>query len=211
MIQKNRFRSVNPYRIKQLRIARNWSQEELGRRAGYSERLIRKAEAGGNLAVETIADLAEALSAEGELITAASLECDFLGMAKRVVESYDNLGIAMQSCIHELLTEDFIWYCPGDTATTPFAGTWHGAMGLQAWLDIFFGIFRRVPGTLQPRWTIGTNIISARYEDKLWMAEQALPPFWVNLHFHFRDGLISRIDDEYDTQAAADLHSAAMR
>ncbi len=172
--------------------------------------MIRKAEAGGSLAFETIADLAEALSTSGKMVTPESLECDYLGMATRVVESYDNLGIAMMPCIHELLTEDFIWYCPGDPATTPFAGTWHGAKGLHAWFDIFFGIFRRVPGSLQPRWTIGTDIISARYEDNLWMANQALMPLCVNLHFHFRGGLVSRIDHEYVSKVAADSFRAAV-
>ena len=151
MIHKNRFRSVNASRIKQLRLARNWSQEELGRRAGYSERLIRKAEAGGNLSVETISDLAEALSAAGDLVTPQSLECDFLGMAKKVLESYDYHGVSMPPLVRDLLVNNFIWYCPGDPTITPFAGTWYEA-----------------------------------------------------------DGLISRIDDEYDTKAAADSHSAAM-
>lgn len=209
MIHSNRFRNVNAVRIKQLRLARNWSQGELGRRAGYSERLVRKAEAGGRLSVDTIADLAEALSTTGELVTPESLECDYLGMAKTVVESYDLYGIEMMPHVSHLLSDDFVWYCPGDPEIAPFAGTWYGVAGLQAWLDIFFGIFRREPGTLETRWTVGSDIISARYEDRLWMGEQALDPFWVNLHFHFRGGLIIRIDDEYDTKAAADSHVAA--
>jgi hypothetical protein len=78
---------------------------------------------------------------------------------------------------------------------------------LQRWLDIFFGIFRRNPSSLSPRWSASESVISARYEDQLWLGEHALPPFWVNLHFHFLDDMIVRIDDEYDTKAAHDAHS----
>ena len=41
------------------------SQVELSRSSGYSERVIRKAEAGGTLRLETIRDLATAMSVEG--------------------------------------------------------------------------------------------------------------------------------------------------
>ena len=41
------------------------SQVESSRRSGYSERVIRKAEAGETLRLETIRDLATAMSVEG--------------------------------------------------------------------------------------------------------------------------------------------------
>ena len=49
------------------------SQVELSRRSGYSERVIRKAEAGGTLRFETIQDLATAMSVEGHSISLQDL------------------------------------------------------------------------------------------------------------------------------------------
>ena len=45
------------------------SQVDLSRRSGYSELVIRKAEAGGTLRLETIQDLATAMSVEGHSIS----------------------------------------------------------------------------------------------------------------------------------------------
>jgi len=47
------------------------SQVELARRSGYSERVIRKAEAGGKLRAETILDLADTMSGNGRVISFA--------------------------------------------------------------------------------------------------------------------------------------------
>ena len=49
------------------------SQLELSRRSGYSERLIRKAEAGGTLRLATIRDLAMAMTFDGHSITLQDL------------------------------------------------------------------------------------------------------------------------------------------
>ena len=55
--------------IRERRKQLGWSQVELGHRAGYSERVIRKAEASGTLRLQTIQDLAMTLSVGGLLIT----------------------------------------------------------------------------------------------------------------------------------------------
>ncbi|MCU0708277.1 MAG: helix-turn-helix domain-containing protein [Pirellula sp.] len=73
MLHRKRYSSVNGSRLRSLRQSRGWTQVEFGRRAGYSERLIRKAESGGNLLVNTIDDLATALSQINDVVSAESL------------------------------------------------------------------------------------------------------------------------------------------
>ncbi len=60
---------VNGVTIRFRRKQLGWSQVELGHRAGYSERVIRKAEANGTLRLQTIKDLAMTLSVGGQLLT----------------------------------------------------------------------------------------------------------------------------------------------
>lgn len=205
----SRYYSVNGRALRKVRLDCQLSQSELGKRAGYSERLVRKAESGGSLELETIQCLVEALRLLGAEISVEQLLYDQLAMAKTVVEGYDKLGPNMMKDIAHLLTPDFIWYCPGDPKNTPFAGEWRGANGLQEWLDIFFGTFTRMPGSLHPEYTVGNNHVCAHYSDTLYLKGVALPPFWVNLHFVFRNGLIRRIDDQYDTKAASESHQSA--
>ncbi|MFN3148584.1 helix-turn-helix domain-containing protein [Bremerella sp.] len=48
--------------LRELRLNNGWTQAELAKRAGYSERLIGKAESGSPIARDTIVDIADALS-----------------------------------------------------------------------------------------------------------------------------------------------------
>ena len=61
---------VNGQSIKQFRAALGWSQAALADRAGYSERLVRKAEAGGKISLQALRDLAEASEKFGPAVQA---------------------------------------------------------------------------------------------------------------------------------------------
>ncbi len=139
------------------------SQVELSRRSGYSERVIRKAEAGGTVQLETIQDLAAAMSVDGHSIAFQDLTIDLASIAKRFVESYDSLGCNMLQACRDIFADDFAFNCPADPSQVPFAGAWHGPSRFQEFLVQFFGTF-----------------------------------IWVNLHFQFHNGLVTRIDYEFD-------------
>lgn len=206
-----RFLSVNGQRIKRYRVALGWTQAELANKAGYSERLIRKAEAGGSLSMETIADLAEALSSFKEAVLAEHLlSDDHLAMAKQFVEGYDTHGKDMVTYYAHLFSDNLIVNCPADPQQVPFAGTWHGIAGFQDFLNQFFSVFDRKHQSLSPVYMVGDGRVTARYDDQLIFRGIALPAFWVNLHFHFENGLIVQIDDEFDTKNAAHFLDVAM-
>ncbi len=69
MLKKPGFVTVNAEKFRQIRKKLGISQVELGRRSGYSERVIRKAESGGVLRLRTLAELASAMSTSCEVIT----------------------------------------------------------------------------------------------------------------------------------------------
>ncbi len=201
----SRFHAINTRLVRELRQKRGWSQKELAKRAGYSERLIRKAEFGGTLDVDTIHSLAEALSTFEEKITFQTIVHDGLSIARTFVSGYEQLGQKMISAIEPYFTTDFKFYMAGDPQSAPFIGTWHGKDGFQQFLDLYFGVVTRGPGTLQPTYLVNADSVIARYADRVTIFGQPDTVLWTFLHFWFRDGLLCMVEHFYDTQAANQL------
>ena len=94
-----RFCAVNAVRLREFRLACGWSQAELARRSGYTSRLIRKAESGGSLNYETIADLAETFTSFGTAVRAEEFLLDPVAIVKEFIEAYERTGAG---CIQPL-------------------------------------------------------------------------------------------------------------
>jgi transcriptional regulator with XRE-family HTH domain len=187
------------HRIKYFRNKLGWTQSQLALRSGYSERLIRRAEAGEPLSEQTAVDLAAALSTEKRKVTVNDFSTDPLALAMTFVQSYDLYGRGLMPYCEHFLAEDFQFNCFGD-ASSPLTGCWHGKEGFQRWLDIFFGIFQRPVGfRLEPKYLGDGNSITARYLDMFTFQELVSPKIWVNLHFEFESGQLKILNDEYDT------------
>lgn len=195
---------VNGKRFADLRKQIGLTQIDLANRAGYSERVIRKAESGGPLRFDTIRDLSECLSTSRRIVEPGHLLQSNRELAVQFVHAYDHFGRDALLHCEGLFTDDFEFFCPGDTEQVAFAGLWRGTAGAQEFLNIFFSLFTRSVGSLQTTYLEADNRVVARYEDQVFFESHPMPSFWVNLHFQFRDGLISRIDDEYDTRAASE-------
>ncbi len=195
-----RFVAINGPELRALRVARGWTQSELAKSAGYTERLIRKAEKGGHLDASTILNLAEALSTPESPVTTTQLTMDIASIARKWVESFDQRRREMLSEIEPYLASDFVFVCPGDPEMAPFVGIWNGADGLQKWLNAFFDFFEGCRNT-DMEYSRGVNQVHVRWFTHCTLQGVACDPVRINMHFHFVDGLISRIDDEYDTHA----------
>lgn len=187
-------------RIKYYRKLRNWTQLDLAKYSGYSERLVRRAESGEPLAHQTAVDLAATLSTESQKVTLRDLSVEPVELAKCFVHSYDIYGrTLLEHCEHFIDDECFVFHCFGD-AQSPLTGSWHGKAGLQNWLDVFFGIFQRPKDfRLDPKVVSDGNHVTVRYQDQFLFQDLVSPLMWVNLHFEFRDGLLVVLDDQYDT------------
>lgn len=195
--------------LRDLRIKRGLTQLELAKLAGYSERLVRKAEAGGALSLTSIEDLAEALSCKDRRVVASDL-CTFPeGIARKFVECYDEHEQRMLDYCGHLLTNDFVFHCAGE-ASSLVGGQWHGPDGFQAWLDKLFSIVRRPRRKcLKATYMIAQDQVTAHYHDTFTAADESQHVMWVNLHFTIRHGLIERIENEFDTSLALKLEAAA--
>ena len=199
MNTKDSGNSVDGIALRVYRKKLGWSQAELGRRAGYSERVIRKAEAGGKLRPETIQELAAAMSCDGHRISLADLTIDLESIARRFVESYDLLGSGMLNSCSDIFADDFTLICPADPNQFSFAGEWIGKTGFQEFLNRFFGTFMRKSGIQKPVYMVCEDHAAARFDDQVSYRGIELPAYWVNFHFEFSDSLITRIDYEFDS------------
>ena len=175
---------------------------ELAKRSGNSERLIRKAEQGGPLDLSTVRDIAQALSLPSAPVKFGDLVQDTLAIAQLWVRALNEQGRKMVPTVRPFLAPDFIFHCPGNPNTAPFIGTWSGAEGFQAFLDNYFNVFRRIKNE-NTTFTTGTDLVSARWQEMGYVQDLLVGPVRINMHFHFKHGLITRIDDEYDITGAA--------
>jgi transcriptional regulator with XRE-family HTH domain len=202
MSSHSRFVVVNGVELRKLRLARGWTQTQLAKLSGYTERLIRKAEHGGSLDMSTILDLAETLSTPEYRVPLELITIDIVSIAKKWVESFDKLHRKMLPEIEAYLADDFVFNCPGDPAMAPFVGVWERREGLQKWLDTFFDFFEEIENT-ELEYLEGENRVHARWVVHCKLKGQPCAPVRINMHFRFVDGLISRIDDEYDTHGGS--------
>lgn len=81
----------NGYRVRQLRLNRGLTQLELAKLAGYSARLIRKVESSSFVDLETVRNIAEALSTTDEPVAHLQLTLDNLCGAKEWIEDYHEM------------------------------------------------------------------------------------------------------------------------
>lgn len=195
--------------VRSLRVMRGLTQTDLAKQAGYSERLVRKAEASGALSLSTIEDLAEALSCRDRKVVTSDL-CSFPeGIARKFVDCYDKHQQRMLDYCADLLAENFVFKCAGEPGSM-IAGEWRGADGFQAWLDKLFSIVKRPQRQcLQASYMAAQDLVTARYDDTFMAADQSQHVMWVNLHFTIRHGLIERIENEFDTSLALKLEATA--
>ncbi|QDU55791.1 helix-turn-helix domain-containing protein [Aeoliella mucimassa] len=119
--------------IATLRDSVGFTQAELARRAGYSTRLIRKAESGGSLARRTIRDLADALSTEERIVSVKDLVITEEMIAKRLLESLRTSPHSVMEDVYDAFAADASILCSGDPSICPFAGSWHGTTRLRRW------------------------------------------------------------------------------
>ena len=209
MSSTSRSYPVNGKLIKELRSQRGWTQAELARRAGYTVRVIGKAEAGNSLDLDTIGAIAQTLSQVDGSVTAKQLMLDIKSIAAEFIAALDQYGADLVSHIEHYLAPDFVWICPGDPAVAPFIGQWHGADGLKQFFTIYCSIFRRLPAGRGDVCCRGRTPLSCAISNRrIWVISCVDQSVSICTSSSV-DGLIVRIDDDYDTQGGADAKRQA--
>ncbi len=105
----------------------------------------------------------------------------------------------MVPAIKHHIAPDFVLHVTSAVDSLPLQGAFNGQQGLQEFLNLFFGNFSRVTNLLAPLYAVGTDFVVARYTDTLHAPNRPDEIIQVYRHFHFRDGLLSIIDDLYES------------
>ena len=192
--------------IRKARKQRGMTQSELAIMADLDVKTVRKAEKGLRVDLSVVTAIARTLNVDVSAIIAVEVAkpttepgiARNLEIARRFVMLYDTGGRNVAESIQTLVTDDIELHCPAETGTVPFAGVFRGLNGLQQFFDAFYSFFQRKQGTLEPEFMWSETRIVAKFTDQVSFQGIEMPPHWVNLHLQFRDGLLCRVDDEFD-------------
>jgi transcriptional regulator with XRE-family HTH domain len=206
--KRHRSIKANGDSIRRLRLELGWTQAELGEKAGYSTRLIRKAESGGYLDSGSLSNIAESLSQSRMPVSILDISVDIRSIASEFMDALNSSSSKLGSDLAHRLTEDFVFHCPGKPETAPFIGDWHGVDGLNRFWELYLGVFRRIPHQ-DIVYAVADDLVIARYLESGYIGDQLCGPVRVHMVFHFRGSKIYRVDDDYDTEAGLMAKAAA--
>lgn len=126
---------VNGQRLQTLRQLAGMTQEELAQKAGYSDRLIRKAEASNPLRKSTIADLAGALSTTARTVTSDDLVFSRELISRDITAFLLHGSLLPPDALSDLLHPRFVLRVVGQDLGIPFAGEISGTSACETFRD----------------------------------------------------------------------------
>ena len=197
--------------VRFFRKQRGITQKELADLAGYSERLVRKAEAGGSLTNYAIRDLAKALCYGGIEVHPEDLISSPKKIAIELLGAFAEHEMEMVPQVEHFLDPGVVLRCAGDPKKIPFAGDWRGIDGFERWVRLFFTtLIRPVKDFYQPTVIAQGNEVVTWGQDLAHAKGMESPPIWVSQHFQFRQGKLVLFENLFDTDSRSE-HIAAAR
>ena len=122
---------------------RRLTQPELASLAGFSTRLVAKAEAGGKVRTDSVETLAEALSTPEHPVFPEDLVFSPRKIARYIVECYAKYERQCVAHCHQYLADDMTVVAPGNPEVIPFAGERKTIDGFDEFWGAFFSIIGR--------------------------------------------------------------------
>ncbi len=196
---------VNGEMLRFLRNRRGWTQEDLASKAGYSERVVRKAESSGGLHPDTIEILAEALSGPDWTVDPEDLITTPEALARTVINAYRNQERQVVANVQGLLHDELKVYAAGEEVGLPFAGGYDGADGFDEFFGKYFNAFIRPDKQFfQPTFFArGNEVILHGQEAVKAVDSDEIISSWIFIKFTFERGKLIRYENFYDTAKAA--------
>lgn len=185
--------------LKQCRVRRNWTQKELADRAGYTERLIRKAESGRNISVGTIDDIASALSSVSAKIYPEDMITCYVTLARLFTNAWyckqENMGKAIENIVHPKA----VFRIYGGPGSVPFAGDFQGLAEFTRAVKQFFSMMT-VPldHDHKPHYRYFARGTDVAVWGESWIHPLGSPlirPVPVTQRFHFERGKLVSFED----------------
>jgi transcriptional regulator with XRE-family HTH domain len=193
----------HPGLIRAYRERRGWTQVELAVRAGFSERLVRKAEAGEPLRLDTVQVLAQALSIPAEPLAAADLVDDPLAVAQSMLRAHLLYGVdAPRRCAH-LLDPNVVTVIHSDPRNVAFAGEFVGVEGMERLTRTAYDHVTVVHEEMGKWFTNGPRVAVLQHQVLRAKGVADSPEFqtWCLHEYTVEGGRIVRIDSHLDQAA----------
>lgn len=202
--------------ISLLRKQIGWTQGELARRAGFTERLIVKAEAGQSVASATLEILSQTLREAGIVVSLRDLASDPATLARMFFLSACEYGPNAFERNANFISDEIIVHFAGDPSVFPFAGTHSGIDAAK----LAFASFHRVLQPLEDQFDIEVvPFFTAGQQGQgaiVWGEPRAdsrksMPSSMkFEIKMHFKDGLMTVFDYRFDTLAGAKQMAACL-
>lgn len=184
-----------------------WTQQQLADKAGYSSRVIAKAEADGSLSPATIEHLADALSVPDRPVYPEDLIFAPKAIARRIIENYARYERdCTEHCI-EFLADDMQLVVPGDPALLPFCGVYQGLDGFRQFCRNFFSVMQRHDKELIVRtmrvFAEGNHVVVLASECAAFIGQPGpYPATPLAFIFEFERGKLKRMEDHFNASVA---------
>lgn len=205
--------ACNPEAFTFARDRAGLTQAQLAKLAGYSERLITKAESGRPISAATVADLADALSSDDHPVHPEDLVSDPLQMAKDYIVAVYRSGKDCVDDFAHFLDADVVFRIAGDPEQIPFAGEHRGVDAMRRAFEIFFSILE-APKDHAPlkdfSFVVNGNEVTMTGES--WIHPIGAPlekPIMLMHRYVFQRGKLVLLEDIYDTMAGKQALDAA--
>ncbi len=198
-----------------LREQRGWSQSELAKIAGYSERLISKAESGRPISKESVKILALTLSTPEEPISFEDLISDHVAIAKLYTETMYRYRADTFKVLGPYFAENIIFRVAGNPALIPFAGEHRGLAAVERAFAIFFSILEAPDDyDYESRHTYitqGRDVIVWGDSGFHPIGMPFQTPVKTTIRMRFENGKIALFEDLFDTQLGERLLAESKR
>ncbi|MDA7980804.1 MAG: helix-turn-helix domain-containing protein [Pirellulales bacterium] len=210
-IEKNY--ACNGELIKFLRESLGLTQEQLAEKSGYTDRLIRKAEASQTLSANTIDVLSDALSTPENTIYPEDLVNSPRELAISFVEGIKRYGPQIVANMRDRIDDDMTCFAAGDPEIFPFAGEYQSIKGFDDFWRQFYSVFSLTTDPFSNLIVVaeGTRAMAKFDAAVIHLPSNRIARSWIILQLEFRRGKLVRFEDYFDTsgEPPAELTPAA--
>lgn len=187
-----------------FRKKRGWTQDELADAAGYTKRLVAKAEASGSLSPETIEVLAETLSNDDLVVHPEDLTSSPKELATAFMRAYARYEADFVAHCRHFMSPDMVVHFPGGPDSAPLSGIYDGPDAYEEATRNFFRVFSRPDKELAEKTMVvttnGNHAVIVFFER---LANEHIPPDAsgdaVVINMLFSRGKIVSIQSMFDT------------
>lgn len=189
-----------------LRQDLGWTQFDLAVNAGYSERLVRKAEAGKPIAQRTICGLRDAFRQAGQKITLDELLQNPVLLAGQFLKQLFAAGSLVISRSADFIDADATFEFAGNPSVFAFSGQHHGTAAACQAFEAFSRHFQLPRPSAAEHFQVHATGHGAIAWGNLPVTDDDHSnslPIQMAIRFDFHHGKLRRYEHLFDTHAAA--------